>query len=280
MIISPAVQPPKVGDPITAKWASDLAAAVNSCANPADRVGEVSTPFGKASPAPDVAMLGKYERFMAFDCRLVNEDGETSVWCAIPSGVAEWVWLGDRPIAPADGQEAGDGDTAFVRVATAGDGPIWIYLGFAGHETEPDEEGKKKVEIDGWRVFATSDASSPPEWAAPGTPLVLLASTKIGSGDESAPSLRFGLVQYHHGSIIAPFLPTEEQEEPYEPPPPCGNPLNDENDYNPLDHGGDNGGSWSGGGGGAGVTRNPLDDPGEGGYTPSCKDNIVNTTAA
>jgi hypothetical protein len=218
---------------------------------------------------------------MAFDCRLASEDGVTSVWCAIPSGVAEWVWLGDRPIAPADGQEAGDGETAFVRVATAGDGPLWIYLGFAGHETEPDAEGKKKVEIDGWRVFATSDASSPPEWAAPGTPLVLLASTCISeSGDESAPALRYGLVQYHHGSIVAPFLPTEEQEEePYEPPPPCGNPLNDENDYNPLDHGGDDSGSLSGGGGGAGVTRNPLDDPGEGGYTPTCRDNVVNTAS-
>ena len=58
--------------------------------------------------------------------------------------------------------------------------------------------------------------------------------------------------------------------------PACGNPLNDEDDYNPLDHGG----SWSGGGGGAGVVHNPLDDPGLGGYTPTCRDNIVNTTAA
>ena len=49
--------------------------------------------------------------------------------------------------------------------------------------------------------------------------------------------------------------------DPEEETPTCGNPLNDSSDYNPLDHvpiaSGD---------------RNPLDDPGPGGYTPTCRD--------
>ena len=50
--------------------------------------------------------------------------------------------------------------------------------------------------------------------------------------------------------------------------PPCGNPLNSNSDYNPLDDP-----AWSGGGGGGGgVERNPLDDPGDGGYTPTCRE--------
>jgi hypothetical protein len=57
--------------------------------------------------------------------------------------------------------------------------------------------------------------------------------------------------------------------------PACGNPLNDENDYNPLDHGSESGHGWRPWDGG----RNPLDDPGAGGYTPTCRDNIVNTAS-
>ena len=87
MEISPAVQPPKVGDPITAKWASDLAAAVNSCANPADRVGEVSTPYGKASPAPGLPMLGEWNDRMPFDCQLFQPSGggDLVLYCYLPA---------------------------------------------------------------------------------------------------------------------------------------------------------------------------------------------------
>lgn len=49
--------------------------------------------------------------------------------------------------------------------------------------------------------------------------------------------------------------------------PPCGNPLNAESDYNPLDF-------PPGQGGGEGGSDNPLDNPGEGGYTPSCADDF------
>ena len=41
-----------------------------------------------------------------------------------------------------------------------------------------------------------------------------------------------------------------------EEPPPCGNPLNRDDDYNPV--------------GGGGATSHPLDGEGDGGYTPTC----------
>jgi len=47
--------------------------------------------------------------------------------------------------------------------------------------------------------------------------------------------------------------------------PPCGNPLNGENDYNPLD-------DPRRGYIDPGLSDNPLDNPGEGGYTPTCSD--------
>ncbi len=66
----------------------------------------------------------------------------------------------------------------------------------------------------------------------------------------------------------------EGGEDPEQEPPPCGNPLNreGENDSNPV------GGGGGGGGGGGSSTpgaddreRHPLDYPGDGGYTPTCK---------
>jgi len=67
----------------------------------------------------------------------------------------------------------------------------------------------------------------------------------------------------------------EPGEDPEKDPPPCGNPLNKEgrDDTNPVGGGGGGGG----GSGGEGSPpedreRHPLDYPGDGGYTPTCKD--------
>lgn len=118
----------------------------------------------------------------------------------------------------------------------------------------------------------------PDDWTAPdGTTDVREIGT-VAVSDAGGVSI----AQLQRDTIVARAIVDRKPggEDPEDKAPNCGNPLNDENDYNPLDHGGDDGSSWSGGGGGAGVTRNPLDDPGEGGYTPTCRDNIVNTTAA
>jgi len=85
MEISPAVDAPRSGDPITAAWAANLATAVNSSANPADEVGSVSTPFGKTSPQSGAKMLGDAERVFPFDCKLVDDSGTQHLYCFIPA---------------------------------------------------------------------------------------------------------------------------------------------------------------------------------------------------
>ena len=76
------------------------------------------------------------------------------------------------------------------------------------------------------------------------------------------------------GNVISWTSAGEDGEEPDDPAPPrdpptCGNPLNDNDDSNPLDGDG-GGGSGGGGGGGKPNDRNPLDYEGDGGYTPQC----------
>ena len=89
-------------------------------------------------------------------------------------------------------------------------------------------------------------------------------------------AVRVSIAQLQRDTIVARAIVGRKPggEDPEDNAPNCGNPLNDEDDYNPLDH--TSSGAWSGGGGGVGVDRNPLDDPGLGGYTPTCRDNIVN----
>ena len=266
MDISPAVPAPQKGDPITAEWAAQVAAAANASANPPERTDAVSTPNGKATFVPGASFpnIGRRTRIMAFDCVLYAESGgETGIYVAVPDAAADWVWLGDKAIPPSSAQTLGDDGSAFVRLADAGAAQKYVYLGFEGYETEPDATGKTETVVTGWRVYAASSTGHRPGWVAKGTPLVLLAASKIpADGEGSPPGLHWGLVQYHRGTIIAPYLPVEGQIDPEENPPKCGNPLNDGNDYNPLD----NPNIASGDG------RNPLDDPGVGGYTPTCRD--------
>lgn len=279
MDISPAVTAPQKGDPITAEWAAQVASAANASANPPERTDAVSTPNGKATFVPGASFpnLGKHARIMAFDCVLYAEDGgSTGIYIALPSDVAGWVWLGDKAVPPSRSQTLGDEDSAFVRIAPAGTSPKFVYLGFEGREEpDPEHEGKTKVTVTGWRVFAADSVGAREEWVAKGTPLVLLATAKIpNGGDGNPPALRVGLVQYHRGTILAPFLPVEGQtDEPEENVPECGHPMNGDGTGNgtgnPLDLGNDGDGD-----------DNPLDREGKGGYTPECKDDNPANDAA
>ncbi|MBR1608701.1 MAG: hypothetical protein IJ678_03705, partial [Kiritimatiellae bacterium] len=94
-------------------------------------------------------------------------------------------------------------------------------------------------------------------------------------------------------AIVRPDEEPEEpeEEEPAEEPPPCGNPLNGEGggiEDNPLD---DDEAEPDGKDGGGGKEKddptpegsrkkNPLDEPGEGGYTPTCKEKSEDNAAA
>lgn len=209
MVISPAVQTPKPGDPITAKWAADLAAAVNSCANPAEREGEISTPYGKASLAPGMPMLGTAKMPMPFDCAIFRPDGESadSIFIWLPDGGAEYVTYNCKPIGPAQGQDVGDSDTAWVEIGTVtNDEAHYVYLKF-----HADSDGN----VDGWEIEDTDTPWSPQDGEGEGEgdcappPQILLAaynisadSTVPSAGDDNKfPSGQSGLVQYHHGTI-------------------------------------------------------------------------------
>lgn len=205
MVISPAVPAPKPGDPITAKWASDLAAAVNSCANPADRVGDVSTPFGKASTAPGLPMLGAAARMpQPFDVALFRDEGESAdtlyIW--LPDLGADYVVYKGKPLPAAPGQTIGDANTAWVEVGSVASGAAhYIYL--VPHAASSGE-------VDGWEITDTATA-----WDADGggtgdeLPHALLAYYNIAADspvpsagtDNKFPSGQNGLVQCRHGTI-------------------------------------------------------------------------------
>lgn len=203
MEISPAVPAPRAGDPITAKWAADLAAAVNSAANPADSVGAVSSPFGKASPAPGMPMLGTAKMPMPFDCAIFRPEGESSdsIFIWLPDGGAEYVTYNCKPIGPAEGQDVGDSDTAWVEIGTVtNDEAHYVYLKF-----HTDSDGS----VDGWEIEDAATPWSPGEEGCASPPQILVAayniaadSTVPSAGDDNKfPSGQSGLVQYHHGTI-------------------------------------------------------------------------------
>jgi hypothetical protein len=204
MEISPAVPAPRAGDPITAKWAADLAAAVNSCANPSDRVGEVSTPFGKASPAPGLPMLGTATMPQPFDVALYRAPGASAdklyIW--LPDLSADYVLYAGQPIPAAPGQTIGGSSTAWVEIGTVANGAAhYIYL--VPHLDTNDE-------VDGWEI---TDAAAAWDPSGGGTgdelPHVLLAYYNIAAdspvpspGDDNYfPSGQNGLVQCRHGTI-------------------------------------------------------------------------------
>lgn len=212
MEISPAVPAPRAGDPITAKWAADLAAAVNSAANPAARVGEVSTPFGKASPAPGLPMLGASRMPMPFDCAIFRPEGESedSIYIWLPDGGAEYVSYNCKPVGPADGQDIGDSDSAWIEIGSVtNDEAHYIYLKF-----QADSDGN----VDGWEIEDTGTPWSPQdgeggevEEGCASPPQILIAAYNIASDSPAPeagtnnkfPSGKSGLVQYHHGTIEA-----------------------------------------------------------------------------
>ncbi|MBQ1428079.1 MAG: hypothetical protein IIZ06_00275 [Kiritimatiellae bacterium] len=210
MEISPAVPAPRAGDPITAKWAADLAAAVNSAANPADRVGEVSTPFGKASPAPGIPMLGTSKMPMPFDCAIFRPEGESedSIYIWLPDGGAEYVSYNCNPVGPASGQDVGDSDSAWVEIGSVeNDETRYVYLKF-----HADADGN----VDGWEIEDTDTPWNPQdgeggegEEGCASPPQILIAAYNIAPDsqapeagtDNKFPSGKSGLVQYHHGTI-------------------------------------------------------------------------------
>jgi len=207
MDISPAVQSPKAGDPITAAWAAQIADAINSSANPPERDGSVLSPFGRAELPPLAKTGGTAKMPMPFDCIIVRPQGASAdklyIWLPdVASG--EYVVFDGKPLGPAQGQNIGDADTAWVEVgAVTNAATRFVYLTF---HTDANDE------VDGWEIEETATAWNPQSGgtgAQNEPPKVLLASYNIAA-DSPAPSAgtdnkwssgKHGLVQFRHGTI-------------------------------------------------------------------------------
>jgi hypothetical protein len=204
MEISPAVQPPKVGDPITAKWAADLAAAVNSAANPAEESGSVSSPFGKASPVAGVPMLGAWQKWMPFDCQLFQPSGggDLALYCYLPAPGA-FVFVDG--LAVRYKSQVGTNTNPWVSIGTVARATT-TRLGLAFRDDGANASGGRFK----WELFlqTTSGALYPsgftPAVAMPIVPIATMtipADPAVGVTAQVDISGKTGLVQFQRGAL-------------------------------------------------------------------------------
>lgn len=187
------------------------------------------------------------------------------------------------------GRDAFGGESGFLVVA-AGEEDGWVL------RREEEAAGEGGDEASGpWRAIAWIDwpADAAPKIRQLDLGVVDLGGVDLGGGihfgdaadaesrteweqTEEVPAIldldgatRFKILVDSRGNIVS-WTSGEDGEEPEtpsapQPPPECGNPLNDPVSDNPLD-------DPAGGGGGDGDddTGNPLDSEGDGGYTPAC----------
>lgn len=191
MDISPAISAPAKGDPITAAWAAQVAAAVDSSATALKGDESVQTPFGTAEPPRVPPALGAQKYPQPFDAVIYNDSGTDKVAMFLPSGSPSYVWMGDSALSAAPGQSTGTASTAWVDVESVQNSARYIYLA-----VHADSNG----DPDGWKLYPTGTPDTPPSWAVEGAPLVLLAVYDT-SAAHFAPSGKVGLNQYRHGSI-------------------------------------------------------------------------------
>jgi hypothetical protein len=204
METSPAVETPRAGDPITAKWASDLAAAVNSCANPAERVGEAATPYGKAAPVPGLSMLGDFRAPMPFDARVYNDAGTDKVAVYLPSAAVwqSFVYIDQNCADPSSSQTVGTATNPWVDYgALPGGGGTTGALLLAFEDIPGAAETAFHFK---WRLVLVDpgawdgDLYTKVPWASLRAPLLVVASISLGNVPNSPiPGVR----QYVHGAV-------------------------------------------------------------------------------
>jgi hypothetical protein len=207
MEISPAADAPRSGDPITAAWAASLSDAVNSCANPAERVGDASTPFGKASLPPGLPMLGDFRAHMPFDARVYNDAGTDKVAVYLPgsSGSAVWqsfVYIDQNCAAPSSSQTMGTATNPWVDYgALPGDDGTTGALILAFEDIPGAAETAFHFR---WRLVLVdpgtwdSDLYLKVPWASLRAPLLVVASISLGNVPNSPiPGVR----QYVRGAV-------------------------------------------------------------------------------
>lgn len=211
MEISPAVGAPRTGDPITAKWAADLSAAVNSSANPAANVGDVSSPNGKAEreriPAfPDV---GNDPHPLPFTVRLVRDTstGYDHAYCFLPSlpttmrGFSYVSLYGEFTTAASD-QTMGTAANGWVDLGVVAQGTrTWLILYF----TEPDASAVRPFNTYKWKLALVTGNSSGPSLPADAwslSPIVVIALFHdLADGTTPVNRDARGFFQIHNGFV-------------------------------------------------------------------------------
>ena len=203
MTISPEVETPRAGDPITAAWAAGLAAAVNSSANQAERADGLASPFGKAELPPSSPMLGApHGPILPFECRILRESGASadSLWMAFPdygSGGRAWVFLDGYAVTHASAD--GIAIASWTKIAdNLTDGTRYrVALAFA--DTGSSGSGYRWR----WGVFVQSGsgALSWPAWADQTMPRVLLVDLQTAGNGTAAANVFKGLAQLHVGEL-------------------------------------------------------------------------------
>lgn len=206
MEISPAVPAPKSGDPITAKWAADLSAAVNSCANPAERTGETATPYGKATQAPGLPMLGDFRAPMPFDCAVVRPAGASadSVYCYLPPAQnwRNYVYTDSNPCDPSPSQTVGTNTNPWVEVGQIVDGATSYVLLLAFEDITPTPSPADGAAFT-WRLNFSDGPTWTivPNWASWKAPPVIIATFYRSTGIEQSTFAIPLITQYVRGGV-------------------------------------------------------------------------------
>lgn len=202
MDISPGVDAPRAGDPITAAWAANLSAAVNSSANPADRVGAVATPYGYAAPVPGIPMGGTFQRPRAFDCVVYRPTGETTdyLYCYLPPCGETWhsyVFVNQNPCDASANQTIGTSANPWVRLGAVNTANDYYFLVLAFEDIAgalpTDYQFKWRLDL---QRSPTGDMY--PSWASLRAPLIVISCALKQS---SPPQLGGGLNQLWRGFV-------------------------------------------------------------------------------
>lgn len=214
-----SVTPPSKGDPITAAWAARLTAAANAAQYGSADPDTLCTPFGvTAALHPPREMDAPPALPAPFTVRLLD-DGATPnalhAWVYVPTGDAEFVYLGATPCAPAL-SATNNGTGWFDLGAVPADGNArHIVLAFNATGAKPTFD-----------IALQSSRRMVPSGCCPGLPVVALARVTIptaaASGEDeddpatssqmlalSSDSGALGLVQLREGALVLPDYGTQ-----------------------------------------------------------------------
>lgn len=247
--------PPNTKEPIRASWARQLLACLRSMRL---RVGpglqmhtdDMGTSISLVVPPARAARPRPFACRLARDTSEGAEDGALALYCYLPPETAQAVRF--RGAVVATGQVLGTAENPWVRVADGDAAALYLSLAFEAFQRDDGETDHRAT---GW-TLATEATPSETLW-----PHLVWALEEGG-----------GAVQHHLGSLSLGDPSAGDLDEPDDDTPICGHPLNgtggDDDDANPLDSPAHTGS----GDGAVGSTGHPLDDEGDGGFTPTCKD--------